>query len=125
MFTHVTVGSNNLDRSRKFYDAVFTAIGHKASDPANPRPMYRSAGGGMFLVLPPRDGKPATHANGGTIGFQAPNRKAVNEFHKNALAQGGKCEGPPGPREFAPNAYAAYVRDPDGNKLGVFCYNPE
>src|SRR5690242_11541532 len=101
MFTHVMVGSNDLGRARKFYDAVLGALGHKATE-GMPIPMYRSKDG-SFMITTPRDGKAATHANGGTIGFQAENRKAVDGFHKAALANGGKCEGPPGPREFAPN----------------------
>jgi catechol 2,3-dioxygenase-like lactoylglutathione lyase family enzyme len=122
MFTHVMVGSNDIERSRKFYDAVLGALGHK-SVPGVPIPMYRTDAG-TLMVRAPIDGNAATYANGGTIGLQAPSRKAVDEFHKAALANGGKCEGPPGPRAFAPNAYAAYIRDPDGNKFGAFCYLP-
>ena len=122
MFTHVMVGSNDIARSRAFYDAVLGALGHK-SDPTRPNPVYRSDGG-TFMVRPPLDGKQATHANGGTTGFKAPSRKAIDEFHKAALTNGGTCEGPPGPRDFGPNAYAAYVRDPDGNKLCAICHAP-
>src|SRR5438876_11848299 len=77
------------------------------------------------MVLKPADGKPATHANGGTISFEAPSRAAVAAFHKAALAAGGKDEGAVGPRGFWPNAYAGYVRDPDGNKLAPSCRKPE
>jgi catechol 2,3-dioxygenase-like lactoylglutathione lyase family enzyme len=122
MFSHVMVGSNDIGKSGTFYDAVLGALGHKRT-PARPIPMYASDSG-TFMVTTPRDGKQATHANGGTIGFQAPSRKAIDAFHKAALANGGTCEGPPGPREFAPNAYAAYVRDPEGNKLCAICYAP-
>ncbi|MGH8238317.1 MAG: VOC family protein [Steroidobacteraceae bacterium] len=78
------------------------------------------------MVMRPLDGLPATPANGGTIGFAAPSRKAVHEFHQAALANGGTDEGAPGPRaHIAPTAYAAYVRDADGNKICTFCYLPE
>jgi catechol 2,3-dioxygenase-like lactoylglutathione lyase family enzyme len=122
MFTHIMVGSNDMERSRRFYDSALTELGIAKSDPKMPVAIY-SQNGGTFIVTKPIDGKSATHANGGTIGFQATSRKAVDAFHKAALAAGGKCEGPPGPRNFAPNAYCAYVRDPDGNKLVATTYN--
>ena len=78
-----------------------------------------------FMVLKPADGKPATHANGGTVSFEAPSRAAVAAFHKAALAAGGKDEGAVGPRGFWPNAYAGYVRDLDGNKLAAYCRKAE
>ena len=77
-----------------------------------------------LLVTRPRDGKPATFANGGTVGFVAPSRDAVHQFHAAGTANGGTCEGPPGPRTFTPTAYAAYLRDPDGNKLCTYCFAP-
>jgi predicted lactoylglutathione lyase len=78
-----------------------------------------------FFVLKPRDGKPATVGNGLTVGFRAPNRKAVDKFYEIALKEGGKDEGPPGPRPFVPNLYAAYVRDLDGHKILASCITPE
>ena len=63
--------------------------------------------------------------NGLTIGLRAPNRAAIDEFHKQALAAGGTDAGAPGPRQFAPNAYAAYIRDLDGHKVVASCTNPE
>jgi catechol 2,3-dioxygenase-like lactoylglutathione lyase family enzyme len=77
-----------------------------------------------FLVTKPADGKAACFANGGTVSFAAPSRAAVHEFHVAALANGGTDEGAPGPRNFTPTAYAAYVRDPDGNKLSTYCFAP-
>jgi hypothetical protein len=79
---------------------------------------------GRSVVLTP-NGRPATHANGGTISFVAPNRSVVAEFHRRALAAGGKDEGAVGPREFWPNAYAGFVRDLDGNKLAAYCLKAE
>jgi catechol 2,3-dioxygenase-like lactoylglutathione lyase family enzyme len=79
-----------------------------------------------FMITKPVNGEPATHANGGTIGFRAANRAAVDAFHAQALANGGRCEGAPGPRAQAgPTAYGAYVRDPDGNKLCAFTFSAE
>jgi catechol 2,3-dioxygenase-like lactoylglutathione lyase family enzyme len=76
----------------------------------------------MFGVAIPRDEQAATHANGGTIGFQAPGRAAVDAWHAAGLANGGTDEGPPGERPYGdPPVYGAYMRDPDGNKLCAFC----
>ena len=125
IFTHVTVGSNNLDRSKKFYDATLGALGLKYLGPLGERGRMWGKEGPEFIVLQPANGLPATYANGGTLGFAAPSRKAVHEFHKAGLANGGKCEGEPGPRTFTPTAYAAYLRDPDGNQICSYCFAPE
>jgi catechol 2,3-dioxygenase-like lactoylglutathione lyase family enzyme len=77
-----------------------------------------------FLITKPRNGEPACFANGGTVGFTAMSRDAVHKFHDAALANGGTDEGPAGPRTFTPTAYAAYVRDPDGNKICAYCFAP-
>lgn len=123
-FTHVTVGSNDLDQSRGFFDKVLGALGMKRlydGDAASAWGSDRPA----VIVTKPINGETATHANGGTIGLAASSREAVNNFHAEALANGGTCEGPPGLREFAPNAYGAYVRDSVGNKFCAYCYTPE
>jgi predicted lactoylglutathione lyase len=73
-----------------------------------------------FFVLKPANGNPANVGNGVTVSFEAPNRAAVHAFHETALAAGGICEGQPGSRNWAENAYAAYARDLDGNKLAVY-----
>ena len=125
IFTHVTVGTNDLDKARSFYDAVLAPLGYKRlSDLSN-----NGSGWGEsapeFFVLRPANSRPATHANGGTISFLAPNRAAVALFHKAALSAGGVDEGAVGPRGWAPNAYAGYVRDLDGNKLAAYCFTAE
>jgi catechol 2,3-dioxygenase-like lactoylglutathione lyase family enzyme len=121
MFTHVMVGANDPAASKKFYDAALGALGVPAGHQAGERVFY-SHGGGAFGVGKPVNGDAATHANGGTIGFGAANKEAVDAFHAAGLANGGACDGPPGPRPNAPgNAYGAYMRDPDGNKLCAFC----
>jgi catechol 2,3-dioxygenase-like lactoylglutathione lyase family enzyme len=114
MFSHVMVGSNDIDRSKKFYDAVFVAMGGKpGSVDAKGRLVYLH-NGGIFLVSKPIDGKPATHANGGTLVFSMTAAQA-NAWHKAGVANGGTAiEDPPGPRG---QMYLAYLRDPDGNKL--------
>jgi catechol 2,3-dioxygenase-like lactoylglutathione lyase family enzyme len=119
MFSHVVVGSNDIERSKAFYDAVFNAIGGKSgtTDPKG-RLVYRH-NGGMLMVVPPIDGQPATAANGGTIGFIMANPAEANAWHAAGVAAGGKSiEDPPGMRSNAfGSLYLAYLRDPDGNKL--------
>ena len=128
MFNHIMVGSNDIERSRRFYDAVLGVLGaggalQNRAGTGHMRLFYRH-NGGTFCVSQPINGEPATHANGGTVGFQAPSRAAVQAFHAAGLANGGKDEGAPGPRSFTPTAYAAYLRDPDGNKICAYCFAP-
>lgn len=125
IFTHVTVGTNNLDRAVKFYDAALGALGLKNLGKLGENAMMWGAGAPEFIALKPANGLPATYANGGTIGFAAPSRKAVHAFHEAGLKAGGMDEGKPGPRTFTPTAYAAYLRDPDGNKICAYCFAAE
>lgn len=125
MFTHLTVGSNDLKRSARFYDQVLGALGNKNLGPMGENGVMYGKDSPQFIVLKPANKLPATYANGGTIGFAAPSRKAVHEFHEAGLKNGGTCEGPPGPRSFTPTAYAAYLRDPDGNKICAYCFAKE
>lgn len=120
IYSHVTIGTNDLAKARGFYDAVLGALGFKRLFDLEDRSGYGEESP-QFVVLKPIDGKAASGGNGVTIGFVAPSRSAVDEFHKNALAHGGRCEGAPGPRPVAPNFYAAYIRDPSGNKLLASC----
>lgn len=121
IFTHVVIGSNDLDRSRKFYDATLATLGIKRVMDLEAASLW-GAEGPEFMVTRPGNGLPATWANGGTISFLAPSRAAVHKFHEVALANGAKDEGAPGPRSFTPTAYAAYVRDADGNKICTYCF---
>lgn len=123
MFNHVMIGSNDIERSKRFYDAVLGTLG--ASEPlrnkaatGHTRLFYRHDGG-TFCVTEPINGEEATIANGGTIGFKCKSPEQVREFHDTALAHGGKSiEDPPGLREGSLGPmHLAYVRDPDGNKL--------
>jgi len=119
MFSHVMVGSNDIDRSKKFYDALFGAIGGKPAvqDPRG-RLIY-AHNGGRLMVSKPIDGKAATHANGGTIGFTMASQEQAAAWHAAGLANGGtSIEDPPGIRQGAAGPmFLAYLRDPDGNKL--------
>ncbi len=126
MFTHMFVGSNDIDKSRKFYDAALGALGHANVMPGDaPRLVYPSAAG-SFIVGAPADGAPATQYNGFTAGFAAADAAAVDAFHAAGVAAGGTDDGAPGPRPNAPGkAYGAYLRDPDGHKVCAFCQLPE
>ena len=125
IFTHVTLGTNNLEKARAFYDAVLAPLGLKRLKDLGERGSCWGVSSEEFLVLTPADGKPASAANGGTVSFEAPSRAAVAAFHAAALARGVKDEGAVGPRGFWPNAYAGYCRDPDGNKITAYCTKPE
>ena len=112
MFSHIMIGTNNLDRAKTFYDALLGARvdGHR---------IFYMTPTGVFAVTTPIDGEPATHANGGTIGFAAKSTEQADAWHAAGLAAGGTtCEDPPGVREGSVGKmYLAYLRDPDGNKL--------
>ena len=119
MFSHVAVGSNDIARSRKFYDAVLAAIGGKPGrDDPQGRLVYLH-NGAVLLITKPIDGKAATHANGGTIGFAVASSEQAKAWHDAGVANGGtSIEDPPGIRQGGGGAmYLAYLRDPDGNKL--------
>jgi catechol 2,3-dioxygenase-like lactoylglutathione lyase family enzyme len=119
MFSHVMVGSNDLDASKKFYDAIFTATGGREGkvDPKG-RLVYVN-NGGIFLVTPPIDGQPATPGNGMTIGFAVDGPEQAHAWEQAGVAAGGTAiEDPPGVRSgMGVNLYLAYLRDPSGNKL--------
>lgn len=116
MFTHVVIGSNNLERAREFYDATFAALGGRPGEmDARGRLIYAHEGGRLMITMP-INGQPATAANGGTIGIAAESRDHVLAWHEAGTTHGGTAiESPPTER---PNgAFVAYLRDPDGNKL--------
>ena len=115
MFSHIMVGSNDVERSKKFYDSLFEKEG-KTDDKG--RVAYRR-NGSVFMISKPIDGGPASHSNGGTIGFNLESPEQVDSWHQRGVTAGGKSiEDPPGYRENAfGKLYLAYLRDPDGNKL--------
>ena len=115
MFSHVMVGSNDVERSKKFYDQL---IGKPAHQDDKGRLAYRDKGA-VFMVTRPIDGQEACCANGGTVGFNFDSPEEVDAWHRRGIEGGGtSIEDPPGYRENAfGKLYLAYLRDPDGNKL--------
>ena len=125
IFTHFTLGTRDLVRAKAFYDRVLEPLNLKSLLSVDGKVCGWGVDAPQLMILYPRNGEPATQANGLTVGLVAPSREAVREFHRRALELGGTCEGEPGPRPFAPNAYAAYVRDLDGHKIVASCRTPE
>jgi catechol 2,3-dioxygenase-like lactoylglutathione lyase family enzyme len=118
------VGSNDIERSKRFYDALLGALGHReamlnVASSGHTRLFYANKGGTNFIVTEPINGEPATVANGATVAFSCSSPEQVQQFHDVAVANGGtSIENPPGPRESAMGTiHLTYVRDPDGNKL--------
>jgi catechol 2,3-dioxygenase-like lactoylglutathione lyase family enzyme len=130
MFNHVMIGSNDIERSKRFYDAVLGTLGageplRNVAKTGHVRYFYRH-NGNSFGITEPINGEAATCANGATIGFKCDSPEQVKQFHDTAIAQGGKSiEEPPGLRDgnLGP-LYLAYVRDPDGHKLCAI-YRPK
>jgi catechol 2,3-dioxygenase-like lactoylglutathione lyase family enzyme len=119
MFSHIMVGSNDIERSKKFYDALLGTLGAKPAMVDDKNRLIYMHNGGLFLVTTPINGQPATGANGGTIGFACETQAQADAWHAAGVANGGTtCEDPPGVREGGfGKLYLAYLRDPDGNKL--------
>ena len=118
MFSHVMLGVNNLEASKKFYDALLGTLGIGPGVGNKNRYFYRSATG-SFGITTPINGEPATHGNGSTIGFNVQSPQQCDAFHAAGIANGGTtCEEPPGFRDNGVGTlYLAYLRDPDGNKI--------
>jgi catechol 2,3-dioxygenase-like lactoylglutathione lyase family enzyme len=115
VFSHVMVGANDIEASRKFYDAVLGTLGIGPGVANNDRYFYMSPTGGFAISLP-IDGKPATYGNGSTIGFAVESPEQADAFHAAGIENGGTtCEDPPGFRDG--KTYLAYLRDPAGNKI--------
>ena len=119
MIGYVTLGTNDMSRASHFYDELFSVVGGKrtyetekfiawGNDPKTP----------MLFVIKPADGGKATIGNGVMIALAAKDKEEVNKIYQKAIALGGKCEGPAGPR--GEGFYAGYFRDADGNKLCAF-----
>jgi catechol 2,3-dioxygenase-like lactoylglutathione lyase family enzyme len=130
MLNHVMIGSNDIERSKRFYDAVLGTLGageplRNVAKTGHVRLFYRH-NGSTFCITQPINGESATCANGSTLGFKCDSPEQVKQFHDAAIAQGGKSiEEPPGLRDgnLGP-LYLAYVRDPDGHKLCAI-YRPK
>ena len=119
MYSHVMVGSNDIERSRRFYDAVFGAIGVEPGIVDEKGRLIYVGQGGLFMVTKPIDGLAASFANGGTIGFAVASPAQADAWHAAGVGAGGTpIEDPPGERASPKlKLYLAYLRDPDGNKL--------
>ncbi len=129
MFSHVFVGVGDFERALAFYRPVLATLGlrQRFVDAARPWAGWEGAGGGrpLFLIGAPADGAPHAPGNGQMTAFLAATRAEVDAAHAAALAHGGRCAGPPGPRpHYHADYYGAYFRDPDGNKLAVACHLP-
>lgn len=119
MFSHIMLGANDIDASKRFYDAILGALGIPPGRVDDKGRVFYMTPTGIFALTRPINGQPATAANGGTIGFAAASSAAVDAWHAAGVANGGVCcEDPPGVRagSFGP-LYLAYLRDPAGNKL--------
>ena len=118
MFSHIMVGTNDLDRAKTFYDAVLGALGVPEGRVDRHRVFGRTPAG-VFSASLPIDGQPATSANGSTIGFACASAEQADAWHAAGISNGGvSIEDPPGVREGPTGKmYLAYLRDPDGNKL--------
>ncbi|AEI38286.1 MAG: VOC family protein [Zymomonas mobilis subsp. pomaceae] len=122
IITHITIGTNDMKKARRFYDAAFEALGIKRMrDVEGKRSVYgREGQEGRIIIVKPINGEPATVGNGITIGLAADTDEAVDAFYKAGLEHGGKDAGAPGPRAGANDSYGAYLYDPDGNKICTF-----
>ncbi|MDC7784228.1 VOC family protein [Rhodoplanes sp. TEM] len=130
MLSHVTVGTADVERATRFYDAVLATLGIARAKTFKVGAGYAPEGfRGIeppFWVLRPQNRQPPTVGNGCMVAFEAPTRAAVDAFHAALLAHGGSDEGAPGLRpHFHANFYGAYGRDPEGNKLCCVCHRPE
>lgn len=120
MLSGVCIGTNDMAKAAGFYDAVFATIGMTPAFKGDHERGYAEADGRVTVfVVTPYNNKPATFGNGTQFIFHAPDKDGVHAFHSAALNNGGTDEGAPGPRDYHPDYYGAYVRDPDGNKLHI------
>jgi catechol 2,3-dioxygenase-like lactoylglutathione lyase family enzyme len=122
MFSHCFLGTNDIERSRAFYDAALAPLG-RSGVPLPHGTAYPNEGG-TLIVAKPANGEAHGPSNGFTLGFKAADYAAVDAFHAGGMANGGEDLGAPGVRENSPGAqYGAYLRDPDGNKVCAFAPN--
>jgi catechol 2,3-dioxygenase-like lactoylglutathione lyase family enzyme len=126
MLLYLTIGTNDLAAATRFYDPVMATLGLHRQRTEPDEIGFATLGDTRcrLWITQPYDGKPATVGNGSMPAFDAASRAAVDAFHAAALAAGGTDEGAPGLRPYGPSFYAAYVRDPDGNKLSAVCETP-
>ena len=127
MFSYITIGTNDLPRAKRFYDAVMGALGHGVVAQDDGEIGYGLAGSthALFWVNTPFDERPASVGNGSMPAFAAQSRAQVDAFHRAGLAAGGRDDGAPGLRPYGAHFYACYLRDPDGNKISAVCERRE
>ncbi len=124
MFSHITLGTNDIDRARRFYEPVMAALGIEQPFALPGSIVFGAMIGPKLFIVSPFDGAAASHGNGTHAAFLASDHAMVDRFHAAALAHGGSDEGAPGLRpHYHANYYGAYVRDPDGNKLQAVCHS--
>ena len=121
IFSHVFLGAENLEKSVAFYDAALGALGIKNLGPFAKNWVLYGRDKPAFIIAPPGNGE-APSSNGATIGFAAASPAEVDAFHAAGLKAGGTDEGKPSPRDHLPGAYAAYLRDPAGNKVCSYAF---
>lgn len=123
MFTHIVIGTNDIEASRRFYDAIFVTSGGSAGMVDHKGRLVYTRDGGRLMITKPIDGNPATWANGSTIGLVMPSSEAIDKWHAAGLANGGiAIESAPSIRQIGEKRmYLAYLRDPTGNKLCAQC----
>ena len=119
MFSHIMLGADDMEKSRKFYDAIMEVLGHKPGFMDDKGRCFYMEKSGIFSLSVPINGEPASGGNGSTIGFVAENPETIDKWHEVGLANGGTTlEDPPGVREgTGGKLYLAYLRDPGGNKI--------
>ncbi len=124
MYSHIMVGANDIQESKKFYDAILGAMGHKEGVIDEKGRCFWMTDKGVFSISVPIDGEPACAGNGSTVGFAAASPEIADAWHAAGLANGGvSIEDPPGVREGgAMKMYLAYLRDPAGNKVCALHY---
>jgi catechol 2,3-dioxygenase-like lactoylglutathione lyase family enzyme len=131
VFAYICLGTNDMERSCRFYDAVMATLGHARCDTSAEAGWEDWAGWGIYAdegrrqdalwVCRPFDRDAATSGNGTMVALRAKSWREVDAFHAAAIANGGQSDGPPGLRAYNADFYATYVRDPNGNKLAVVC----
>lgn len=131
MLSYVMVGADDIPRAERFYSAFLPRLGYVVEEwrgrliyslPGTPD---QHNGPGAFYVIPPYDGKAATAGNGSMVAFRTQTQTEVRKLHAAGLAGGGSDEGAPGFRDdYGERFYVGYLRDPQGNKVALFCTNP-